>query len=222
MDFRRRVLTEGAFQDDLEIDQVYDEEPDQQLDSVEGGAGMPGGTGEDEDEDEDGPIDMNKAMKNHEEIYFINSDPAAARFNTEGNLQGAQHILADDDNVKPTSIPGVTVVGEDLAQPPSQTDSQLCEIDAELDSNDSHSGDNNIFTNYRMLRIPGDDESEEEDEEEGGVKFMCPETGAHFEFGDMCGRMDRLGSVREQLELAVQEEMEYYRQVEDEERQQLE
>ena len=45
-----------------------------------------------------------------------------------------------------------------------------------------------------MLRIPGDDEDEEDEEEEdqGGVKYMCPDTGAHFEFEDMCGRLDRL------------------------------
>jgi len=92
--------------------------------------------------------------------------------------------------VKPTSIEGVYVVGEELAQPPSQTDSQLCEIDNELDSNDSHSGENNIFTNYRMLRIPGEnEEEEEEEEEEGGVKYFCPDSGAHFEFDDMCGRL---------------------------------
>jgi len=58
-----------------------------------------------------------------------------------------------------------------------------------------------------MLRIPGDDDEEEEDEdEEGGVKFMCPETGAHFEFSDMTSRLNRLGQVWEQLDAAVEEE----------------
>lgn len=129
-----------------------------------------------------GPIDMNAAMQNHEEIYFLDG-------------QAHDSELQAREDVKPTSQEGVFVVGEEAAQPPSQTDSQLCEIDNELDSNDSHSGENNIFTNYRMLRIPGDDD-EEEEEEEGGVKFMCPETGAHFEFGDMCGRLGRLGQVK--------------------------
>jgi hypothetical protein len=49
-----------------------------------------------------------------------------------------------------------------------------------------------------MLRIPGDDEDEEEEEdEEGGAKYFCPETGAHFEFDDMCGRLTRLDQVKQ-------------------------
>jgi len=149
----------------------------------------------DQTDDLEQPIDMNTALKNHEEIYFL-----------DGQENGQASVIQAEGDVKPTSIEGVFVVGEETAQPPSETDSQLCEIDNDLDSNDSHSGENNIFTNYRMLRIPGDDEDEEEEDEEGGVKFMCPETGAHFEFSDMTGRLNRLGQVWEQLDAAVEEE----------------
>lgn len=27
------------------------------------------------------------------------------------------------------------------------------------------------------------------DDDDGGLKYTCPETGAHFEFSDMCSRL---------------------------------
>jgi len=64
-----------------------------------------------------------------------------------------------------------------------------------------------------MLRIPGDDEDEEEEEdEEGGAKYFCPETGAHFEFDDMCGRLTRLDQVKQQLDMALEEQEMFYRE----------
>ena len=32
--------------------------------------------------------------------------------------------------------------------------------------------------------------------EDAGVKYTCPNTGAHFEFKDLCKRMTRLGERR--------------------------
>ncbi len=63
-----------------------------------------------------------------------------------------------------------------------------------------------------MNRQYNDDEmSNNRDGEEGEERYNCPETGAHFEYLEMCRRMKRLQKKRGIVDKAIEDELEKMR-----------
>lgn len=55
--------------------------------------------------------------------------------------------------------------------------------------------------NYKGIHLMDKGNSQGEDE-----KYQCPETGAHFEFLDMCGRLKKLQKRRAIIDKVLEEE----------------
>jgi hypothetical protein len=53
-----------------------------------------------------------------------------------------------------------------------------------------------------------DEMSNNRDEMDGEERFNCPETGAHFEFLEMCRRLKRLQKKRTIVDKAIDDELE--------------
>ena len=53
-----------------------------------------------------------------------------------------------------------------------------------------------------------DETSNNRDEMEGEERYNCPETGAHFEFLEMCRRLKRLQKKRTIVDKAIDDELE--------------
>ena len=53
--------------------------------------------------------------------------------------------------------------------------------------------DDEDYGNYRAIHPGNNDEG-------GGLKYSCPDTGAHFEFTDICKRVAMVSKLRDKLE----------------------
>ena len=67
---------------------------------------------------------------------------------------------------------------------------------------------NNEMINFIGIHMLNDGQLEGDDqqrqlEQEGGLTYQCPDTGSHFEFNDLFGRIDNLRQKREVIDQAI-------------------
>jgi hypothetical protein len=67
---------------------------------------------------------------------------------------------------------------------------------------------NNEMANFIGIHMLNDGQQDEDtkQDEEGGLTYQCPETGSHFEFMDLIGRMRNLKQKRNIIDQSIKDE----------------
>jgi hypothetical protein len=81
-----------------------------------------------------------------------------------------------------------------------EAESDYCEDLAEIYIVNGQQEDVDRYKAIHLL-----DKGDNYNQDDGGEKFQCPDTGAHFEFLEMCRRLKRLQTLRVNIDKLVEE-----------------
>lgn len=160
-------------------------------------------------------IDINN-LPNDQQQYFLDNYDHHEQLEDdedyeegEGNEQSGHEEEEEDQN--PNVQFNEHLIDEEGGQ---DEQSDYCEDLVELYQN---SQDDVDLLKYQGIHLMNRQCNEEEEDREGEEeRYSCPETGAHFEFLEMCGRLKRLQKKRAIVDKALEEEEGRRRQREEE------
>ena len=157
------------------------------------GMEVDGNENEEEDEEYD-YIDIN-SLPNDQQQYFLQED--------NGGSDGAYDTFENQDNVKFNESYAINAYEE--GGDDQEIESDYCDDLAEIYAFIGIEEDVIRYKGIHLMDIGGHTNRSRDEDDEQNDKFQCPDTGAHFEYLDMCRRVKKLSTRRVVIDQVLEE-----------------